>query len=126
MIAGMDYNLLTSRSQRFGLNEEPIANYSVASLGMLPKTNHRLCVPKTLFVASRKRVLPLPANLTRLYGSQCLPVFTSGKVSSLIVTTIAGAMRLLKSTALDSVEIRAIRHRTRSIPASANLAGARR
>ena len=50
-----------------------------------------------------------------------LPVFTSGKVSTLIVTTTAGAKRLLKNTVPDSVEIRAIRRRTRSIPASAIL-----
>ena len=50
-----------------------------------------------------------------------LPVFTSGKVSSLIVTTTAGAKRLLKNPVPDSVEIRTIRRRTRSIPASAIL-----
>jgi len=38
-----------------------------------------------------------------------LPVFASGKVQALIVTTSAGAKRLLKQTVPDSVEIRAIR-----------------
>ncbi len=38
-----------------------------------------------------------------------LPVFVSGKVQALIVTTTAGAKRLLKQTVPDSVEIRAIR-----------------
>lgn len=38
-----------------------------------------------------------------------LPVFASGKVQALIVTTAAGAQRLLKQTVPDSVEIRAIR-----------------
>jgi len=38
-----------------------------------------------------------------------LPVFASGSVQALIVTTTAGAKRLLKQTVPDSVEIRAIR-----------------
>ena len=38
-----------------------------------------------------------------------LPVFASGKVQALIVTTTTGAKRLLKQTVPDSVEIRAIR-----------------
>jgi riboflavin biosynthesis pyrimidine reductase len=38
-----------------------------------------------------------------------LPVFASGKVQTLIVTTAAGAKRLLKQTVPDSVEISAIR-----------------
>jgi riboflavin biosynthesis pyrimidine reductase len=42
-----------------------------------------------------------------------LPVFASGKVPALIVTTTAGAKRLRKHRAPDSVEIRAIR-RTRA------------
>jgi len=48
-----------------------------------------------------------------------LPVFASGKVQALIVTTTAGAKRLLKQTVPDSVEIRAIRQ-----SASANRHGA--
>ena len=47
----------------------------------------------------------------------CLPVFTSGKVPALIVTTTAGAKRLRKQGAPDSVEIRAIGRRTNAIPA---------
>ncbi len=38
-----------------------------------------------------------------------LPVFTSGKVRALIVTTIAGAKRLCRQTVPDSVQIHAIR-----------------
>ena len=46
-----------------------------------------------------------------------LPVFTSGKVQALIVTTTAGAKRLLKQSVPDSVEIRAIpRSRASAIP----------
>ena len=45
-----------------------------------------------------------------------LPVFASGKVPVLIVTTIAGAKRLRKQRAPDSVEIRAIRCRASAIP----------
>ena len=58
-----------------------------------------------------------------------LPVFASGKVPALIVTTIAGAKRLRRQSAPDSVQIRAIRqsasaiHRSAStIPASTILA----
>src|SRR5450631_1197822 len=51
-----------------------------------------------------------------------LPVFASGKVPALIVTTTAGAKRLLKQTVPDSVEIRAIRRSTSTIPARAILA----
>jgi riboflavin biosynthesis pyrimidine reductase len=50
-----------------------------------------------------------------------LPVFASGKVPTLIVTTTAGAKRLSKQSAPDSVEIRAIRSRAGAIPASAIL-----
>jgi riboflavin biosynthesis pyrimidine reductase len=57
-----------------------------------------------------------------------LPVFASGKVPALIVTTIAGAKHLGRQRTPDSVEIRAIRHRVgalhrgaNSIPASAVL-----
>jgi riboflavin biosynthesis pyrimidine reductase len=50
-----------------------------------------------------------------------LPVFASGKVPALIVTTTAGAKRLRKQSAPDSVEIRAIRRSAGVIPASAIL-----
>ena len=50
-----------------------------------------------------------------------LPVFASGKVPALIVTTTAGAKRLSKQSAPDSVEIRAIPSRASTIPASAIL-----
>jgi riboflavin biosynthesis pyrimidine reductase len=50
-----------------------------------------------------------------------LPVFASGKVPALIITTTAGAKRLRKQNAPDSVEIRAIRRSRSAIPASAIL-----
>ena len=52
-----------------------------------------------------------------------LPVFASGKVRVLIVTTIAGAKRLCKQRVPDSVEIRAIHRGASVIPASAVLEG---
>jgi riboflavin biosynthesis pyrimidine reductase len=50
-----------------------------------------------------------------------LPVFVSGKVQALVVTTTAGAKRLLKQTVPDSVDIRAIRQSASAISASAIL-----
>src|SRR5659263_307115 len=50
-----------------------------------------------------------------------LPVFASGKVPALIVTTTAGAKRLRRQSTPDSVEIRAIRRSASTIPASAIL-----
>ncbi len=50
-----------------------------------------------------------------------LPVFASGAVSALIVTTVPGAKRLRKQRVPDSVEIRAIRGSGRTIPAAAIL-----
>ena len=50
-----------------------------------------------------------------------LPVFASGKVPALIVTTTAGAKSLRKQGVPDSVEIRATRHRGNAIPARAIL-----
>ncbi len=50
-----------------------------------------------------------------------LPVFASGKVPALIVTTTAGAKRLRGQTAPDSLEIRAVRGRASVIPARAIL-----
>jgi riboflavin biosynthesis pyrimidine reductase len=50
-----------------------------------------------------------------------LPVFASGKVPALIVTTNTGAKRLRKQGVPDSVEIRAIRRSASAIPASAIL-----
>lgn len=62
-----------------------------------------------------------------------LPVFASGKVQALIVTTDAGARRLRRQKAPDSVEIRAIRqsagaerHGASAIPARAILDEVRR
>jgi len=51
-----------------------------------------------------------------------LPVFASGKVPALIITTTAGAKRLRKQSTPDSVEIRTIRRSTHAIPAGAILA----
>jgi riboflavin biosynthesis pyrimidine reductase len=50
-----------------------------------------------------------------------LPVFASGAVPVLVLTTTAGAKRLRKQSAPDSVEIRAIRRGASAIPASAIL-----
>lgn len=50
-----------------------------------------------------------------------LPVFASGAVSALIVTTAAGAKRLCKQRVPDSVAIRAIRGSGGVIPAAAIL-----
>jgi riboflavin biosynthesis pyrimidine reductase len=50
-----------------------------------------------------------------------LPVFASGKVPALIVTTTLGAKRLREQSASDSVEIRAVRGSASAIPASAIL-----
>jgi riboflavin biosynthesis pyrimidine reductase len=55
-----------------------------------------------------------------------LPVFASGKVRALVVTTAAGARRLRRQGAPDSVEIRAIPGRAGAIPASAILDEVRR
>ena len=53
-----------------------------------------------------------------------LPVFTSGKVPALIITTTTGAKRLREQSGATSVEIRAIRGSATAIPASAILAEA--
>lgn len=50
-----------------------------------------------------------------------LPVFASGVVPALIITTTAGAKRLRKQTAPGSVEIRALRRDAGAIPARAIL-----
>jgi riboflavin biosynthesis pyrimidine reductase len=49
------------------------------------------------------------------------PVFASGKVRALVVTTAAGAKRLQRQRVPDSVEIRAIRRGDGAIPANAIL-----
>ena len=51
-----------------------------------------------------------------------LPVFTSGKVPVLIITTSAGAKRLRGQSGSASVDIRAIRGRANAVSASAILA----
>jgi riboflavin biosynthesis pyrimidine reductase len=55
-----------------------------------------------------------------------LPVFCSGKVPTMIVTTTAGAARLRKQPVPESVEIRALRSKAEKIPASAILREVRR
>jgi riboflavin biosynthesis pyrimidine reductase len=50
-----------------------------------------------------------------------LPVFASGRVPALILTTAAGAKRLKKPRVPDSVRIRALRPRAGKIPAGAIL-----
>ncbi|MGP1679868.1 MAG: dihydrofolate reductase family protein [Burkholderiales bacterium] len=63
-----------------------------------------------LSTALGKRAAPLNVIVSGSGGIDLsLPVFASGKVQALIVTTTAGAKRLLKQSVPDSVEIRAIR-----------------
>ena len=50
-----------------------------------------------------------------------LPVFASGRVPALIVTTSAGAKRLNKHTVPENVQVRAIRGEAQAIPARAIL-----
>jgi riboflavin biosynthesis pyrimidine reductase len=50
-----------------------------------------------------------------------LPVFASGRVPAVILTTTQGAKRLLKQRVPDSVQIHAIRRRAGEIPAAAIL-----
>jgi riboflavin biosynthesis pyrimidine reductase len=72
--------------------------------------------------ALRKRGMPLNVIVSGSGRIDLrLPVFASGKVPALIVTTTAGAQRLRKQRAPRSVEIRAIRRSASAIPASAIL-----
>jgi riboflavin biosynthesis pyrimidine reductase len=50
-----------------------------------------------------------------------LPVFASGRVPAMVVTTTSGARRLLKQRVPDSVQIRTIRSRTPEISAASIL-----
>jgi riboflavin biosynthesis pyrimidine reductase len=69
-----------------------------------------------------KRSAPLNVVVSGSGGIDLsLPVFVSGKVQALVVTTTAGAKRLLKQTVPDSVDIRAIRQSASAISASAIL-----
>ena len=47
-----------------------------------------------------------------------LPVFTSGKVAAMIITTLRGAKQLCKLRVPDSVQIHAVRRRSGEIPAA--------
>jgi riboflavin biosynthesis pyrimidine reductase len=53
-----------------------------------------------------------------------LPIFTSGKVQALVITTVAGAKRLREQRVSASIDIRAIRASAGKIPARAILAEA--
>ena len=82
---------------------------------------------RRLSTALGKPVAPLNVIVSGSGGIDLsLPVFASGKVQALIVTTTAGAKRLLKQTVPDSVEIRAIRQSASADrqTASANQYGA--
>jgi riboflavin biosynthesis pyrimidine reductase len=69
-----------------------------------------------------KRGVPLNVIVSGSGGIDLrLPVFSSGKVPALIVTTTAGAKRLRRQSVPDAVEIRAIRRSGSAIPASAIL-----
>jgi len=75
-----------------------------------------------------KPALPLNVIVSGSGGVDLsLPVFASGKVRALIVTTTAGAKRLLKQTVPDTVEVRAVRQSASLDPygASADRRGAR-
>jgi riboflavin biosynthesis pyrimidine reductase len=77
---------------------------------------------RPLRMALRKRTAPL--NVIVSGSGQIdlhLPVFTSGRVQTLVVTTTAGAKRLLKRKAPRSLEIRAIPRCRGKIPASSIL-----
>ncbi len=77
---------------------------------------------RRLSKALGKREVPLNVIVSGSGGIDLrLPVFASGKVPALIVTTTAGAKRLRKQGVPDSVEIRAIRRSGNAIPASAIL-----
>jgi len=78
---------------------------------------------RRLSEALGKRGTPLNVIVSGSGGIDLrLPVFASRKVPALIVTTTAGARRLLKQAVPDSVEIRAIRRSGSAIPAGAILA----
>ncbi len=82
---------------------------------------------RQLSKALGKRGAPLNVIVSGSGGIDLgLPVFASGKVPALIVTTTAGAKRLRKKKVPDSVEIRAIRPSASAnrLSASANRLGA--
>jgi riboflavin biosynthesis pyrimidine reductase len=77
---------------------------------------------RLLRMALRKSAMPL--NVIVSGSGQIdlrLPVFTSGRVQTLVVTTTAGAKRLLKREAPRWLKIRAIPRCRRKIPASSIL-----
>jgi len=77
---------------------------------------------RRLSKALGKRGAPLNVIVSGSGGVDLrLPVFASGKVQALIVTTTAGAKRLCKQRAPDSVEIQGIRCSASAIPARAIL-----
>jgi len=77
---------------------------------------------RRLRTALGKRGAPLNVIVSGSGGIDLrLPVFASGKVQALIVTTDAGAKRLRRQKVPDSVRIRAIRQIAGAMPASAIL-----
>jgi riboflavin biosynthesis pyrimidine reductase len=77
---------------------------------------------RRLSEAMGKRGTPLNVVVSGSGGIDLrLPVFASGTVPALIVTTTAGAKRLRKQSVPNSVEIRAVRGSARTIPANAIL-----
>jgi riboflavin biosynthesis pyrimidine reductase len=76
--------------------------------------------------ALRKRAAPLNVIVSGSGEIDLrLPVFASGKVPALIVTTTAGAKRLRRQSAPDSVEIRAVRRSASAVRRGAGAIAAR-
>ncbi len=117
-----------------------IADVVIIGLGTLDVDRRHVWTAEAIFPALAddyrqlrkalgKRAAPLNVIVSGSGGVDLsLPVFVSGKVQALIVTTDAGAKRLRRQKAPDSVEIRAIRqsastdrHSASAISASAVL-----
>jgi riboflavin biosynthesis pyrimidine reductase len=110
-----------------------IADVVIVGSGTLDVDRQHIWTAETIFPeladdyrrlgkAMGKRGTPLNVVVSGSGGIDLrLPVFASGAVSALIVTTVYGAKRLRKQSAPDSVEIRAIRGGGSAIPAAAIL-----
>lgn len=110
-----------------------IADVVIIGSGTLSVDRHHVWTAEAIFPelaaeyrqlrqALGKRSTPLNVIVSGSGGIDLrLPVFATGKVPALIVTTTAGAQRLRKQRAPDSVEIRAIRRSASAIPANAIL-----
>jgi len=108
-----------------------VADVVIVGSGTLAADSHQVWTPEAIF----PQLAPEYAHLRKALGKQGppinviasgsgslnlrLPVFSSGLVRVIIITTIAGAKRLAKQRIPDSVEIRAIRRGGSEIPASA-------